>query len=55
MQSVLAFFQLRSWGAEDRMLAALKTWKGAYMARIRPLEREDLPAEHWHIYDDAEV
>jgi 4-carboxymuconolactone decarboxylase len=22
------------------------------MARVRPLEREDLPAEHWHIYDD---
>ena len=22
------------------------------MARVRPLEREDLPAEHRHIYDD---
>ena len=22
------------------------------MARVRPLEREDLPAEHQHIYDD---
>jgi len=34
------------------MLATLDTWKGAYMARVRPLEREDLPAEHRHIYDD---
>src|SRR5215216_1731409 len=51
-RSVLAFFQLRSWGAERRMLATLDTWKGAPMARVRPLEREDLPAEHRHIYDD---
>jgi 4-carboxymuconolactone decarboxylase len=34
------------------MLATLETWKGAHMARVRPLEREDLPAEHRHIYDD---
>jgi len=34
------------------MLAALETWKGASMARVRSLEREDLPAEHRHIYDD---
>jgi hypothetical protein len=37
------------------MLAALETWKGAHTVRIRPLEREDVPAEHWYIYDDAEV
>src|SRR4029453_2658987 len=52
MQSVLAFFQLRSWGTERRMLATRETWKGAHMARVRSLEREDLPAEHRHIYDD---
>ena len=51
-QSVLAFFQLRSRGPECRMLNTLETWKGASMARVRPLEREDLPAEHRHIYDD---
>src|SRR5690349_8143893 len=51
-RSVLAFFQLRSWGPERRMLTTLETWKGAPMARVRPLEREDLPAEHRHIYDD---
>jgi hypothetical protein len=55
MQSVPAFFQLRSWGTEGRMLAALETWKGAHMVRLRPLEREDLPAEHRRIYDDAEA
>jgi hypothetical protein len=37
------------------MLVALEAWKGAHMARVRPLEREDLPAEHRHIYDHAEV
>jgi hypothetical protein len=55
MQSVLAFFQLRSWGTKSRMLTALETWHGAHMACVHPLEREDLPAEHRHIYDDAEV
>ena len=55
MQSVLTFFRLRSWGTEGRMLAALETWEGAHMARVRPLEWEDLPAEHRPIYDDAEV
>src|SRR5439155_12362875 len=34
------------------MPATLDTRKGAPMARVRPLEREDLPAEHRHIYDD---
>jgi 4-carboxymuconolactone decarboxylase len=34
------------------MLATRETWKGAHMARVRSLEREDLPAEHRHIYDD---
>jgi 4-carboxymuconolactone decarboxylase len=34
------------------MLTTLDTWKGAHMARVRPLEREDLPAEYRHIYDD---
>src|SRR5262245_56601440 len=34
------------------MLQTLDTWKGARMARVRPLEREDLPAEHQHVYDD---
>jgi 4-carboxymuconolactone decarboxylase len=28
------------------------TWKGTCMARVRSLEREDLPAEHQQIYDD---
>jgi hypothetical protein len=37
------------------MLAALETWKGAHKARVRSLERQDLPAEHQHIYDDVEV
>jgi len=35
------------------MLTTLDAWKGAPMARVRPLEREDLPAEHRHIYDDV--
>src|SRR5438093_8527256 len=26
--------------------------EGAHMARVRSLEREDLPAEHRHVYDD---
>jgi 4-carboxymuconolactone decarboxylase len=34
------------------MLATRETWKGAHMARVRSLEREDLPAEYQYIYDD---
>ena len=37
------------------MLTALETWNGVHIARVRPLEQEDLPVEHRHIYDDAEV
>jgi hypothetical protein len=37
------------------MLAALATWEGAHKARVRSLEREGLPAEHQHIYDDVKV
>src|SRR5215471_9700531 len=37
------------------MLATLDAWKGAPMARVRSLEREDLPAEHRHVYDDIAV
>src|SRR5256885_3691622 len=50
-KKVLAFFPLRSRGPECRMLTTLETWEGAFMARVRPLERDDLPADNRHTYD----
>ena len=52
MQSVPAFFQLRSWGTERRMLATLDDLERSPYGTRTSLEREDLPAEHRHIYDD---